>query len=67
MSTNKFALKIQTSSIVPSIIDAHQEQYQNEERECDICKKKFLGKTFFRHLKDHKLKKNKKKVMLSDK
>jgi len=60
LSTNKVALKTQTSSIAPSIIDAHQEQYQNEERECHICKKKFLGKTFFSHLKGHKLKKNKK-------
>merc|ERR1719483_1917711 len=42
---------------VKHIIDAHQEQYQNEERECPICKKKFLGKTFFTHLKGHKIKK----------
>ena len=63
MSTNKVALKTQTSLITPSIIDAHQEQYQNEERECDICKKKFLGKTFFSHLKGHKLKKKKSNVI----
>ena len=42
--------KTQTSLIAPSIIDAHQEQYHNEKRECHICKKKFGGKNYSNHM-----------------